>query len=96
MKPLKRISPELIEQIQQELATKAVSPTPQRVRNEAYKEKKRQREASRRAERKALNLCTDCGKRKPEGQTRCGDCVQRHRLYWIRHVAKSAQRQATE
>ncbi len=96
MTPRQRISPESIKQIQQDISTKEASQAPTRVRNEAYKKKMRENQASLRAERKALGLCCDCGKPKPEGQTRCGDCVQRHRQYWLRHVAKSAKRQATE
>ena len=96
VKPRQRISPELIEQIQQDIATKEANQAPKRVRDEAYNKKQREKQASLRAERKALGLCRDCGKPKPEGQTRCGDCVQRHGLYWQRHIAKSAKRKATE
>ena len=96
MKPRQRISPELIEQIQRDIATKEASQVPKRIRNEVYKKKQREKQESLRAERKALGLCRDCGKSKPEGQTRCGDCVQRRRRYWQRHVAKLAKRKATE
>ena len=96
MKPRQRISPELIQQIQQEIATKEANQSPKRVRNEAYKKKQREKQASQRAERKALGLCRDCGKPKPEGQYRCDDCVQKHRRYRLISVAKSAMRKATE
>lgn len=96
MKPRQRISPELIKQIQQEITTKEANQSPKRIRNEDYKKKQREKQASLKADRKALGLCSDCGKPKPEGHTRCGDCVERRRWYWQRHVAKSAKRQATE
>ncbi len=92
VKPLQRTSPELIAQIQQEIAAKEANQAPKRVRNDVYRKKQREKQASLRAERIALGLCCDCGKSKPEGQTRCDDCVQRRRLYWQRHVAKSTQR----
>ena len=96
IKPRRRISPELIEQIQQDIADKEASQVPKKVRNEAYKKKQREAQASLRAERKALGLCRDCGKPKPEGQTRCADCIQKHRQYWQRYVAKSTRQKATE
>ncbi len=96
VKPRQRISPELIEQIQQDIADKEANQAPKRVRDEAYNKKQREKQASLRAERKALGLCRDCGKPKPEGQTRCGDCIQRRSQYWLRHVAKSAKRKGTE
>ena len=92
IKPRRRISPELIEQIQQDLDAKQAHQAPKRVRNEAYKQKRREKQASLRAERQALGLCSDCGKSKPEGQTRCADCVVKHSQYWQRYVAKAAQR----
>ena len=96
MKPRPRISPELIEQIQQDIATKEASPVPKRVRSEAHKKYQREKQARLRAERDELGLCRDCGNPKPDGQTRCVDCIQKHRQYWQRYVAKSTRQKATE
>ena len=96
MKPRERISAELIEQIQQDIATKEANQAPKRVRNEVYKKKQREKQESLRAERKAFGLCCDCGKPKPEGQTRCGDCIQRRSQYWQRYITKSAMPKGTE
>ena len=87
-KPRNRISAELIKQIQQDIATKEASEVPKRVRNEAYKKKQREAQASLRAERDSLGLCRDCGQPRPEGQTLCHDCVIRHSRYWETYVAK--------
>ena len=92
MKPRPRISPELIEQIQQDIATKEASPVPKRVRSEAHKKYQREKQARLRAERHELGLCRDCGKPKPEGQTRCAHCIQKHSQYWQRYAAKTTRR----
>ena len=82
IKPRPRIGAELIEQIQKEIAdqeTRGASQTPKRVRSEAYKKKNQQHRAQVRAERKSLGLCVQCAKPSPAGQTRCPDCVLKHR-----------------
>ena len=73
-KPLELIQKEIADQDAQ-----AASRTPKRVRSEAYKQKRRETQAQTRAERISLGLCVGCGKPSIEGQTRCADCVLKHR-----------------
>lgn len=68
---------------------------PKRIRSEAYKKAKREKQAALRAERLALGLCGECGKPRPEGQTRCHDCVIRHSQYWKNYVAKGGRPKRT-
>ena len=71
-----------LEPIQKEIAaqgTQAADRTPKRVRSEAYKQKKRETQAQKRTERVSRGLCVECGKPSIEGQTRCADCVLKHR-----------------
>ena len=82
IKPRPRIGAALIEQIQKETAdqkTRGASQTPKRVRSEEYKKKNQQYRAQVRAERKSLGLCVQCAEPSPAGQTRCPDCVLKHR-----------------
>ena len=65
-----------------------VRTAPKRVRSEAHKKAQREKQAKIRAERNSLGLCRDCGQPRPEGQTRCHDCVTRHSRYWETYVAK--------
>ena len=92
MKPRRRIDDtELKEQLRHEIAEQENQETeqqPKRVRREAYKQEQREKQASLRAERASLGLCRDCGKFRVEGQTRCSDCVLRHRQYLQRAKAK--------
>ena len=70
------------EPIRKEIAAQdaqAAGRTPKRVRSEAYKQKKRETQAQTRAERISLGLCVECGNPGIEGQTRCADCVLKHR-----------------
>ena len=52
---------------------------PKRIRSEAYKQKRREKQASLRAERASLGLCRSCGEFSVQGQIRCPDCVLKHR-----------------
>ena len=82
IKPRPRISAELIEQIQKEIAdqeTRGASRTPKRVRSEAYKKKNQQHRAQVCAERKSLGLCVQCAKPSLPAQVRCADCALKHR-----------------
>ena len=79
MKPRPEISAELIHQVQQEIAAEKARPTRKRVFSEAEKQTQRDRTASMRAERASLGLCRGCGKFSVVDQTRCPDCVQKHR-----------------
>ena len=91
IKPRTRINAETIAQIQKEITTKealAASATPKRVRNEAYKQKNREKQALLRANRLSLGLCANCGKPKPEDQTRCDACALKHSQYWARYTTK--------
>ena len=65
-----------------------VRPARKRVRSEAYKKRRREKQANLRAERDSLSQCRDCGKPRPEGQTRCHDCVMSHRRYWKTYATK--------
>ena len=73
---------ELVEQIQKEFAaqeTRGTSRKPKRVRSEAHIQKRAQHQSQVRAERKSRGLCVGCAKPSLEGQTRCADCVLKHR-----------------
>ncbi len=61
-----------------------------RIRSEAYKQKQREKQASLRAERASLGLCRSCGKFSVQDQTRCPDCVLRHRRSDKRRRVKGA------
>ena len=92
IKPRPRISAELIEQTRKEIAaqeTREANTTPKRVRSEAYKKKNQQHQAQVHVERKSLGLCVQCGKPSDEGQTRCPDCVLKHRQYGSRSRVKA-------
>ena len=92
MKPSPRISAELIEQTRKEIAaqdTREASTTPKRVRSEEYKKDLQRHQTQVRAERKSLGLCVQCGKPSDEGQTRCADCVLKHRQYGSRSRVKA-------
>ena len=69
---------------------------PKRIRSEAHKKAQREKQAALRAERDSLGLCRDCGKPKPEDQTRCDDCVIRHSRYWSTYVAKRGKGQTNQ
>ena len=91
-KPRPRIGAELIEQIQKEIAdqkTRGTNQTTKRVRSEEYKKKNQQHRAHVRAERKSLSLCVQCAKPSPAGQTRCPDCVLKHRQTGLRSRVKA-------
>lgn len=86
---------ELIETVWKELVGPGDDGTnqkPKRVRSEAYKKAKREKQATLKAERDSLGLCRDCGKPRPEGQTRCHDCVIRHSRYWSNYVDKRGRK----
>ena len=73
---------ESIEQLRNEIdaqETRRANATPKKVRSEEHKKKKQQHQAQVRAERKSLGLCVGCAKPSLEGQTRCADCVLKHR-----------------
>ena len=92
IKPRPRISAELIEQIQKEIAdqeTRGASQTPKRVRSEASKKKNQQHRAQVRAERKSLGLCVQCAKPSLPGQVRCADCALKHRQTGLRSRVKA-------
>ncbi len=93
MKPRLRTDyTELTEQIRQEIVEqehRGTDQQPKRTRSEAYKQKRREKEASLRAERASLGLCRDCGKVSVEDQTRCPDCARKHRQYGQRAKAKA-------
>ena len=50
-----------------------------RLTPEELKERRRQRAAKRRQNRKERGICIDCPNRAVEGQTRCPDCVEKRR-----------------
>ena len=92
MKPSPPINAESIEQVQKEIAaqdTREASTTPTRVRSEEYKRNRQQHQTQVRAERKSLGQCVQCGKPSNEGQTRCADCVLKHRQYGLRSRVKA-------
>ena len=92
MKPRPRINAELIEQIRKEIAaqdTRGASTTPKGVDSEHYKKNRQQHQAQVRAERKSLGLRVRCAKPSLEGQTRCADCVLKHRQSGLRGRVKA-------
>ena len=81
-----------LEQVQQEIAARedqGAKRTSKRARSEAYRQKKRQRQAQVRMKRKSLGLCVQCAKPGLESQTRCADCVLKHRQYGRRGRLKA-------
>ena len=82
VKPRPRVDAEMLVLIQEEITVRdahAASQPPKRVRSEAYKRKIQQNQAQKRAERISRGLCVDCGSPSLENQTRCADCVLKHR-----------------
>ena len=85
---------ELIETLQKEPVQQGNHGTdqkPKRVRSETHKKAQREKQAKLRAERDSQGLCRNCGKPRPEGQTRCHDCVIRQSGYWKTYVAKGGR-----
>ena len=91
-KPRPRIDAQLIEQVRKELAdqeAREASAPPKRVHSKTYNQDRAQYYARRRAERKSLGLCVQCAEPSLEGQTRCPDCVLKHRQYELRGRVKA-------
>ena len=85
--PRPPIDEQHIEQFQKELAaqeTGAASTAPKRVRSKANNQERAQYQQRLRSERKSLGLCVQCAEPSLKGQTRCHDCVLKHRQYELR------------
>ena len=85
--PRPPIDEQHIEQFTKELAaqeTGAASTAPKRVRSKANNQERAQYQQRLRSERKSLGLCVQCAEPSLKGQTRCHDCVLKHRQYELR------------
>ena len=92
IEPRPPISAESIEQIREEIAAldaRRASTTPRKVGSAEQNEVRQKHRAQVRAERKSLGQCVRCGKPSDEGQTRCADCVLKHRQYGLRSRVKA-------
>ena len=86
-KPRPQIDQPFIEQVRKELAAQeagAASTAPKRVRSKANNQERAQYQQRLRSERKSLGLCVQCAEPSLKGQTRCHDCVLKHRQYELR------------